>query len=118
MGNTAYLIAWGGTLGCAALTALVTALLAWLLQLRKPARHPALTALLASLLLAVIAIIGVGFVVVRMLIAIGAAGHADIDQTAGVASLFINGVMVLMLIPVAGFPAAWIAALRTRRRPG
>ena len=94
---------------------LVSAALAWLLQRRKPGRHPVLTALIANLLLFLTVVLGVGFVVVRALMAIGAAGHVSVDGAAPAASIFVTGGMVVMLIPLAGLPAALLTAYCTRR---
>jgi len=98
--------------------ALVSAALAWLLQRRKPRWHPVVIALVACVLVAAATILGLGIVIVRALMAIGEAGHADIDTGAApAATIVLYGGMVITLLPFAGLPAALLTAFRGRRPP-
>jgi hypothetical protein len=102
----------------AAGVALVSATVAWLLQRWKPRWHPIVVAIVACMLVALVTIVGAGIVLARALIAIGAAGHADIDNgVAPAMSIVIYGGMVLIMLPFPGLPAALLTAFLGRKPP-
>ena len=104
--------------GAALAAILVPVLAAWLLQRTAPNMHPAVTAVLVTVLLVVLEIIVIGVGVLR---ALGSITEATPNPVSGpgsyAATLLILGVPLIMRTAVLGFPAALVAAFRTRKRP-